>query len=1154
MTSTPQTPTHGEPFEHPPDPDSPDHHLYFRPSPNIKVETEVGENGKMNKTMRMDGDTDVGAIEAFILGERMPKAYLDPSFLEKEKLNKNGVEETKSRGEEKECLMAGMEKGTDRTHGLERTSVVRGWISSDLQAQQDKVLIGELKAAKKTQEELILELKIKVAVLEQKVQGKEDEVKDAREAVRVLGVMLGQHGKRDESTQAASQKGRVEELEKEFRMLTSMNEQLWSRIEGRFADRNLGGGYEGGRERSGLREDLIPNHEPKGKERKRDAFMDESFAARRYEALDTSRPHHEDGNYSTMAPGHPHRSRDHELENSMLWLETPDPIPGQAVEGDIPTVPNSPVIGAASIDDTFQYPQPLSGKVSKLLEIAEGGIDEQILKQMGTMIQLADLPKPDVWKTGFELDKSFRGRDYDAIAHAPKFPRRMGMRSYNRFAPAESFDGAPLFRQGDGLEIPKYRSFGNEVYKSEEEREGAIEKHVRECVGRDKGLPDFFRYGIRYVPLETDTNFLRAVLISNLPKDIELREVLQRVRGGEIHNATLCDTTTLTGSKTAMVVFINEAAAQEYIKYVSEHPILFGDDGDERKAEFELIRTPTYPLSLGQKRRISGAYKQTRCLMIQNFPASFPFGRLEDDLAGGYPFRAAHLLDLYVDEEATLHLEFSNFWAAGSAYGILTGWTRYTSANLRINFTPDPCSGPVSELSLPLPPRRPVRPRNRVSFDESSGDDVIEEVQTVYRKSLGALNEKVLIPSFSGAKIKGESWADEVIEEIPFDPNTGSAPVQTPTSYSASPGSGSNSEPGQEDSYSAVPPKSLHSEAEGKGVAILDIITEDVNRLMVSTSFPSSNFRKPPVGLAASKYASLVPAFEEYHPARIEKRKLQTVSISETVIGETSGSNRNDDRGEIAGDVNGRSTAGLNAPFGYSQPAFPDSDDSSSPTLAAQSSSRQVRAMSDSPRVKLEHLLADSPPASPAMDHASSPTLPRESPSTVRKGENAKLIGVGKRNTAPLEHQHIPTLIRESAFVIRKDEEERLNEGEQKALAPLSLIIPSAVSPENATATQNDHLSPVSEHGLTNVDFSKFALPSPVSPLALPSPCQELTPQLGKELEADAINEFGKAVEHLGGVNGQRVNGFVVGGEKLADPFVDMKKSNPDEIALDDED
>jgi hypothetical protein len=1108
----------------------------------------------MNKTMKMDGDTDVRAIEAFILGERMPKAYLEPRFLGKGTASKDGGEETISRVEEKESLMVNKEKGTDKTYGLERTSVVRGWISSDHQAHQDKILIGELKAAKKTQEELILELRVKVAVLEQKVQGKEDDVKDAREAVRVLGVMLGQYGKRDESTQAASQRGRVEELEKEVKMLKSMNEQLWSRIEGRAAGRNLGDGYEGGKDRTELREDLIPNREPKGKQRNRDAFVDESFAARRYEALDTSRPHHEDGNYSAVASGHPHRSRDFELENSMLWLETPDPIPAQAVEGDIPTVPNSPVLHAAHIEETFQYPQPLSGKVSELLEVTEGGIDEQILKQMGAMIQLADLPKPEVLKTGFELDKSFRGRDYDAIAHAPKFPRRMGMRSYNRFASAESFDGAPLFGKSTSLEFLKYRSFRSELYKTEEEREGAIEKHVRDCVGRDKRLPDFFRYEIRYVPLETDSDFLRAVLISNLPKDIELREVLQRVRGGEIHNATLCDTTTLTGSKTAMVVFINEDAAQEYIKYVSEHPILFEDEGDERKAEFELIRTPTYPLSLGQKRRLSGTYKQTRCLAIENFPASLSLGRLEDDLAGGYPFRAAHLLDLYIDEEGTLHLEFSNFWAAGSAYGILTGWTRYTSANLRIEFTPDPCSGPVSELSLPLPPRRPVRPRNRVSFDESSGDDVIGEVQTVYRKSLGALNEKVLIPSFSGAKIKGESWADEVIEEIPFDPNTGSAPVQTPTSYSASPGSGSNSEPGQEDSYSAVPPNSLHSEAEGKGVAILDIMTEDVNRLMVSTPFPSSNPRRPPVGLAASKYASLVPAFEEYHPARIENRKLQTVSISETVIGETSGSNRNDARGEMAGDVNGRSTAGLNAPFGYSQPAFPDSDDSSSPTPAAQSSSRQVRAMSDSPRVKLEHLLADSPPASPAMDHASSPTLPRESPSTVRKGENAKIIGVGKRNTAPLEHQHIPTLIRESAFVIRKDEEERFNEGEQKALAPLSLIIPSTVSPSNGTATQIDHLSPVSEHGLTNVDCSKFALPSPVSPLALPSPCQELTPQVGKGLEADPINEFGKAVEHLGGVNGQRVNGFVVGGEKMADPFVDMKKSNPDEIALDNED
>ena len=86
-------------------------------------------------------------------------------------------------------------------------------------------------------------------------------------------------------------------------------------------------------------------------------------------------------------------------------------------------------------------------------------------------------------------------------------------------------------------------------------------------------------------------------MLGNLPVVTEMRDVLARIRGGEVLSASLLDTVKITGSMSARVVFRYEASAKEYVLYAKQHPIVFGDGDEEQEAEVTLLNTPTYPPS-----------------------------------------------------------------------------------------------------------------------------------------------------------------------------------------------------------------------------------------------------------------------------------------------------------------------------------------------------------------------------------------------------------------------------------------------------------------------------------------------------------------------------------------------------------------------------
>ncbi|KAK0119235.1 hypothetical protein ONS96_012296 [Cadophora gregata f. sp. sojae] len=396
----------------------------------------------------------------------------------------------------------------------------------------------------------------------------------------------------------------------------------------------------------------------------------------------------------------------------------------------------------------------------------ERHIDEQIEENKKAMAALANIPTPGVIKTGFTLEGSFRGADYNKMK--PSYP----LRDFDRFSPNfRNINREGRTGPGTAFEAPEDRSLNQGLWTDSQDRNGAVEAHMRAATGRnDTRFPDIFRYGIQYIPAEGDSNFLRTVKLSNLPLDMEVRDVLARVRGGDVLSATIVKMGKIApGTMHARVVFKHEAAAEEYVLYAAEHPISFGEDN---VAEVTLVETPTYPLHAKQ---ISRLREQTRCIAVLDIPSYFSINQLEHDLACGNGHRAKSLIEMWIDEDYTLHLEFANVDMAGSAWAILHAWNAYRGLECR--WEADPCAGEVEELANGVKPRPKVFPEDwgiAREKDRGVNDNTVEA-----SKRLAALgNQIVSIPDFNATKLKAASWADEVNDGLDDEDDEDDAKVK----------------------------------------------------------------------------------------------------------------------------------------------------------------------------------------------------------------------------------------------------------------------------------------------------------------------------------------------------------------------------------------
>ncbi|OJJ45877.1 hypothetical protein ASPZODRAFT_119138 [Penicilliopsis zonata CBS 506.65] len=120
----------------------------------------------------------------------------------------------------------------------------------------------------------------------------------------------------------------------------------------------------------------------------------------------------------------------------------------------------------------------------------------------------------------------------------------------------------------------------------------------------------FFQYGLRYLPSEMDENAYRTVKMENLPLDITMDIVLQLARGGQIYSAQLLNTTHMTGSPTAILVFVYQRDAVRFLQSNKD-----GISYMTSKIKVRAVNTATYPMPAEMEYLIfQRGY--TRCLAI----------------------------------------------------------------------------------------------------------------------------------------------------------------------------------------------------------------------------------------------------------------------------------------------------------------------------------------------------------------------------------------------------------------------------------------------------------------------------------------------------------------------------------------------------------
>lgn len=386
------------------------------------------------------------------------------------------------------------------------------------------------------------------------------------------------------------------------------------------------------------------------------------------------------------------------------------------------------------------------------------------------MARFMSVPESKVLKTGFDASGTTQGGDYDLKNLADSDSDGARFKGYPTRPGFGSYDRTPMT-----IEIKSKGAY--ELFDSLQERGEAI-RNQQDLVGRSKepSFPLIFTHGFRFIPGEDDTNFIRTVHIGNLPQDIHLREVLTRVRGGDVVSAILMDTKSVTGNMSALVQFSHESDAEEYACFSELNPVSFGEDGEKKVAEITLLESsPTYPMR-HKKATTLDDHKPTRCLAIQGFSSRFSVRRLEQNIACGNFSRADSLLDTYFDEGGILHLEFSNIAVAGSSLAILNSWTEFRG--VVAVFEDDPCARPVEDLLLPAEPRKPLHPNggfveNEDSLSDYGGDALQSEMVQSQRKRLAALsNQNVVIPTFGDSNFKSSSWANEVNEEFYSPPQS----------------------------------------------------------------------------------------------------------------------------------------------------------------------------------------------------------------------------------------------------------------------------------------------------------------------------------------------------------------------------------------------
>lgn len=223
-----------------------------------------------------------------------------------------------------------------------------------------------------------------------------------------------------------------------------------------------------------------------------------------------------------------------------------------------------------------------------------------------------------------------------------------------------------------------------DFYQSNTLCDQAAELH-REVTGIRAGqgrAPEFFRYGIRYIPRPIDHNVLRTVLINGLPDNTTALDLLQKVRGGLVLNAQLVQVP--TKGKAALITFLDESAATAYAGFAAKHPIKI----HSMTLRVRSLSTPTWPTPHSTLELVTNA-KTTRCFEIPNMRKGATLSGVQEVLK--FPGMTTNGLEYSrIRNETTLQLRFTSIQYAIQAYEMYHACAR--------RWLPDPCAQPVETL------------------------------------------------------------------------------------------------------------------------------------------------------------------------------------------------------------------------------------------------------------------------------------------------------------------------------------------------------------------------------------------------------------------------------------------------------------------------
>ncbi|TPX16510.1 uncharacterized protein E0L32_003804 [Thyridium curvatum] len=406
--------------------------------------------------------------------------------------------------------------------------------------------------------------------------------------------------------------------------------------------------------------------------------------------------------------------------------------------------PSSPASSFVLVDE-------LSSPACSSTTIAELGISDAAPVTPG-----APCPSHVAIPTGsLESDSNYPQNEVRRV-YCSALELELGMSLYNHVGTTES----PVPSEVDDTDVRPTEW----ISEDEELREGCIEMHYGTSYRSPlPELPGVLTYGIQYRPdavvrypdeaaLDVPSSDLRTVTISNIPAGHQLRDVLQRVRGGGVHKAILADTRALGQGMTAMVKFISADDASNFVGAAQElaTPKRAADIAYPWKVT--LTGTPAYP----DHTFVTDAIEEegaTRCLMVR--------GASIDDmlelLSGlGLDFRRAPhkvsvLEDAFIDHKGRLFLNFADIAVAVNARHTIRVTERLSDINQRISYAMDHCQGCVCELAKPSEPVS----CGYMSFKDISLHCNILTIITFRQSMKGYLNTftvKALDPNDHGSK------------------------------------------------------------------------------------------------------------------------------------------------------------------------------------------------------------------------------------------------------------------------------------------------------------------------------------------------------------------------------------------------------------------